>query len=72
MNKYWYYTYQAANYSGSGTCITNDGEFNIAEVIKTVAEYHNLKDRTSIQITNWKEISSSQYEKLRNYLSYKD
>lgn len=68
MRKYWYYTYQTSNSTGCGARYSDDGEFDVVAVINYLSESYNM-DVSSIIITNWKEISSSLYEKLCEHFS---
>lgn len=63
MRKYWYYTYQTGHSIGCGVNHSDNGEFDVTRTIDYLSEAYNL-DSASIVITNWKEISSSLYEKL--------
>lgn len=63
MRKYWYYTYATANSVGDAVCWSNSGEFDLYEKI----QYITNKYGKSVIITNWKEISFSQYEKMIKY-----
>lgn len=67
MRKYWYYTYKTRNSIGSGICYSDDGEFDIAGRINYLEEQFLSNRGMLIVIDNWKEISSSQYEKLNQY-----
>lgn len=63
MRKYWYYTYKTKNCIGCGVDFSDSGEFDLYEMIKAIREKYN-KDCI---ITNWKEISCNQYEKMIKY-----
>lgn len=62
MRKYWYYTYSTANSVGDRVCYSDSGEFELCESINILREIYG-----DAIITSWKEISSTQYEKLSKY-----
>lgn len=64
MRKYWYYTFESKGEHRCGISYTDNGEFDIVEVILTYSE--NKNDHPVI-ITGWREISSSQYKSLDKY-----
>lgn len=63
MRKYYYYTYESPNSVGDAACWSDSGEFDLYEKI----QYISNKYGKPIIITNWKEISCSQYEKMIKY-----
>lgn len=65
MRKYWYYTFESKGEHGFGISCTDNGEFDIIEVILTYRE--NKNNNSAVIITGWREISSSQYESLDKY-----
>lgn len=67
MRKYWYYTYATANSVGDRVCYSDSGEFELCESIKILRNIYGVAI-----ITSWHEISSIQYEKLKEYFDNKE
>lgn len=63
MRKYYYYTYKIGESEMLRTTWSDSGEFEITEEIKELRQQHCRIP----YITFWKEISSTQFEKLSKY-----
>lgn len=63
MRKYWYYTYEVKSAFGCGVDFSDSGEFDLCEITKAIMDRY----KKNCVITNWKEISSTQFEKLSKY-----
>lgn len=63
MKHYWYYTYKGLLCFGCGRVSSNSEDFEIVEVHKYLRENFG-KD---VIVTNWKEVSKNQYEKMEEY-----
>lgn len=63
MRKYYYYTYRDYCSIGCDVIYSDNGEFDLFEAVSNL----RLKHGFDFIIDNWKEISSTQYEKLKEY-----
>lgn len=63
MRTYWYYTYKCSSSFGSGVSYSFSEDFGIVEVY----EYLRKNLSKNVVVTNWKQISKSQYEKMEEY-----
>lgn len=63
MRKYYYYTYQTKSGTGYAVSYSDTGEFELFERTKWISNHC----KQQCIITNWKEISCTQYEKMRDY-----
>lgn len=67
MRKYWYYTYIARASRGFGVIYFKENEFDVLETMRFLSRGLRISVENLV-ITNWKEISSDQYNKLIDYL----
>ena len=63
MDRYYYYTYEFRNSRRASVC-KYIGEFDLADAMMILHDYFG----EPIVITNWKEISSNQYEKFKEII----
>lgn len=63
MRKYYYYVYRVDGRFGNGICYSDSGEFELLGMMEILKE----QNKADCIITFWREISSSQYEKMRKY-----
>lgn len=67
MRKYWYYTCASGYGLWSEVCYSDSGKFDLEQRLKIL----NNKYRRAT-IISWHEISTNEYEKLRDYFENKN